>query len=211
MKYCTLIGEGHGEIIEKKSRFLGAAYPVSSQEEAQALIQAVRQEHYKARHTAYAMIIGSDGMLTKSSDDGEPPGTAGAPMLQVLMGAQLKDALVVVTRYFGGTLLGTGGLIRAYSQAAKLAVEDAGIGVMAMRSIFEARIAYAALDKVLYYVRQNGLPEPAAEYGSDVALTFRVGVEEERAVKEALVQLSQGGVILTDIGQQYEAVPVDLQ
>lgn len=209
MRYYTLIGEGHGEITEKKSRFLGAAYPVSSLEEAQEKIQAIRQEHFKARHTAHAMVIGSDGMLTKSSDDGEPPGTAGAPMLQVLMGAQLKDALVVVTRYFGGTLLGTGGLIRAYSQAAKLAVEDAGIGVMSMRSVFEARIAYPVLDKVLYYVRQNGLPEPAAEYGSDVALTFRVGMEQESVVKEALIQLSQGSAVITDIGQQFEAVPAD--
>ena len=209
MKYYTLIGEGHGEITEKKSRFLGAAYPVKSLEEAQERIQAVRQEHYKARHTAYAMVIGSDGMLTRSSDDGEPPGTAGAPMLQTLLGAQLKDSLVIVTRYFGGTLLGTGGLIRAYSQAAKLAVEDAGIGIMAMRSIFEARIGYPTLDKVLYYVRQKGLPEPAADYGSDVVLTFRVGTEEEAAVKEALTQLCQGNVAIRDLGQQYEAVPAD--
>ena len=205
MRYYTLLGEGHSEVVDRKSRFLGAAFPVSSQEKAQEIIHDIRQEHYKARHNTYAMIIGEDGMLTRSSDDGEPSGTAGAPMLQVLDGAGLKNALVVVTRYFGGTLLGTGGLIRAYTQAAKEAVDDAGIGVMTLHSCFKAVISYQVLDKVLYYVKQQGLSEPEAAYGSDVELTFSVEAGMEDSVKNALVQMSSGTVVFDDLPSRYEA------
>ena len=205
MRYYTLLGEGHSEVVDRKSRFLGAAFPVSSQERAQEIIRDIRQEHYKARHNTYAMIIGEDGMLTRSSDDGEPSGTAGAPMLQVLDGAGLKNALVVVTRYFGVTLLGSGGLILAYTQAAKEAVDDAGIGVMTLHSCFKAVISYQVLDKVLYYVKQQGLSEPEAVYGSDVELTFSVEAGMEDSVKNALVQMSSGTVVFDELPPRYEA------
>ena len=116
---------GFGEIIEKKSRFIGELYHIESSEEAKQLVAAAKKKYYDARHHCYAYILGNDGENKKYGDDGEPQGTAGLPMLSVLEGHDLTDCLVVVTRYFGGTLLGTGGLVRAYSAAAEEAIKNA--------------------------------------------------------------------------------------
>ena len=110
---------GQGEIVEKKSRFIANIFPVHSEEEALAYIEEIRKKHYDARHNCFAYVIGEKNEVMRGSDDGEPSGTAGRPMLEVLLGEELHDVLAVVTRYFGGTLLGTGGLVRAYSAAVK--------------------------------------------------------------------------------------------
>ena len=125
--FFTITNSGTDEIVEKKSRFIGYAEPVASEEEALAFIEKIRKKHYDARHTCYAFAIGNENTLLRFSDDGEPSGTAGKPILEVITGNQVVDICIVVTRYFGGTLLGTGGLVRAYTEAAKVALNAAGI------------------------------------------------------------------------------------
>ena len=123
--YLTPAGEGSSEYVEKKSRFLGRVFAVSSEDEARALLEAVKREHYDARHNCWCYIL--RGGAKRYSDDGEPQGTAGQPMLNVFEREGIENVLCVVTRYFGGILLGTGGLVRAYTAAAKDALLDAGV------------------------------------------------------------------------------------
>ena len=126
--YLTPAGEGSSEYVEKKSRFLGRVFAVSSEDEARALLEAVKREHYDARHNCWCYIL--RGGAKRYSDDGEPQGTAGQPMLNVFEREGIENVLCVVTRYFGGILLGTGGLVRAYTAAAKDALLDAGVNEM---------------------------------------------------------------------------------
>ena len=128
--YRTICQPGEVEHIIKKSRFIGAAYPVQTVEEALSLLETIRKRYWDATHNCYAYIIGENGEQKRFSDDGEPQGTAGMPMLDVLQKKDVTNLLVVVTRYFGGTLLGAGGLVRAYAGAAGAAVDAAGVTVM---------------------------------------------------------------------------------
>ena len=123
-EYKIIYQGGEGEIVEKKSRFIASCIPVKSEEEALGFIESVRKKYWDARHHCYAYVLGERNELMRCSDDGEPQGTAGKPMLDVLLGAGVHDALVIVTRYFGGVLLGTGGLVRAYSGAARAGTES---------------------------------------------------------------------------------------
>ena len=118
-KYITLIKGAEAEIVEKKSRFIAQVEVVSSEEEAYAFIEKIKKKHYDARHNCFAFSIGDEMPLLRFSDDGEPQGTAGKPILEVINGSEIHNICVVVTRYFGGTLLGTGGLVRAYTEACK--------------------------------------------------------------------------------------------
>ena len=169
-----LLEGGTSEVVVKKSRFLGITFPVETPEEAAEKIAGIRKKYYDARHNCYAYrLVGAE----KFSDDGEPSQTAGKPMLDVLSGAGLVGALVVVTRYFGGTLLGTGGLVRAYTEAAQEAVKNSGITEIRPKRQVVCRIAYPDLGKVQYLFREAGL-EPATEYLEDITLTADVPDED---------------------------------
>ena len=122
-EYRTIYRGGEDEIVEKKSRFIATVVPVNTEEEALEFVEKTRKKYWDARHNCFAYIIGERGQLQRCSDDGEPNGTAGKPMLDVLLGNELRNVAVVVTRYFGGTLLGTGGLVRAYSGAVKAGLD----------------------------------------------------------------------------------------
>ena len=135
-QYSTVCGCGTGEITEKKSRFIADVFPVASEEEAASHIEKIRKQYWDARHHCWAYVIGRNPGTERMSDDGEPAGTAGKPILEVIKGRRLTDVLVVVTRYFGGTLLGTGGLVRAYTSAAAEGLSRAGI----MRKIKGVRL-----------------------------------------------------------------------
>ena len=126
-KYVTIKGTGQAEVVEKKSRFIANVVPVHSEEEAMAEIEKFRKKYYDARHNVFAFQVGNEKQLQRYSDDGEPSGTAGMPVLDVIRGRDIHDVLIVVTRYFGGTLLGTGGLVRAYGQSAKEGLAAAGL------------------------------------------------------------------------------------
>ena len=209
MEYITVGGIGKGEYVEKKSRFLGEIHPVLTEAEAAAVVAAARKKYYDARHHCYAWILGEDGSAKKASDDGEPSGTAGIPMLKVLDGAGIRNAVVVVTRYFGGTLLGTGGLVRAYTNAAQEALADARIVRMCSCRVIGIDTEYSLLDRVLYYLKQNRIAPYEQVYSDRVSL--KITVEEDRAdgVVEDLVSLSKGTVRIQTLETGF--FPIDIE
>lgn len=155
-EYLALIANGQDEIIEKKSRFIGYARPAETEEEALEFIEEIKKKHYDARHNCYAFSIGTGQQpLLRFSDDGEPQGTAGKPILEVISGSGIRNVCIVVTRYFGGTLLGTGGLVRAYTDAAKAAL--AAGTVCKRRSMIRARLdmEYGDLGKLQYLIAKE--------------------------------------------------------
>ncbi|MBE6638201.1 MAG: YigZ family protein [Ruminococcaceae bacterium] len=154
--YTTLSGSGEGMYSEKKSDFLGFAKHVTNEAEAIAFIASLRKQYSDARHHVYAYLL-TEGNATRYSDDGEPQGTAGPPVLDVLAKRGIVDAVVVVIRYFGGTLLGTGGLVRAYTEAAKSAVEDAGVVTLVPYAVYSVKTDYADYQKLASECRKNGI------------------------------------------------------
>lgn len=168
---------GTGEITEKKSRFIATVAPVSSEEEALAFIEKTKKQYWDASHNCTAFTIGSRHQLTRCSDDGEPAGTAGRPMLDVLLGEDVHDTAVVVTRYFGGTLLGTGGLVRAYSGAVQEGLRHCVI--LEKREGVRLRICsnYSDVGKLQYLIAQNQLPLLSSSYTDQVLMEALVPSE----------------------------------
>jgi len=177
----TIVNRAEAEHVEKKSRFIAAAVPVTSEEEAASAINEIRKRHYDARHNVFAYVIRNSegrGVTKRFSDDGEPSGTAGAPVLNVIEGLGLSDALIVVTRYFGGTLLGAGGLVRAYSKAAKMAVEAAEIVEKLPYTETKVVVSYHQSGKTRYDIENGGFTITAADFGADVTFTVLVGTDK---------------------------------
>ena len=175
---CKPCGYGTGEYEEKRSRFIGEIFPVASEDEAKERIAAVKKKYPDARHHCWAWVL-PDGAF-RWSDDGEPGGTAGAPMLEILRGADVFGALCVVTRYFGGTLLGSGGLVRAYSKAAALALADAGTEPDPEKSRVEITVPWESIDRIHRLVREFGGTLVAQDYESDPnAAVLRAELLEE--------------------------------
>lgn len=190
IKLLTRSGEGYYE--EKRSRFLGITLPVSSEEEAQKLIAARRKEHPEARHHCYAFVIGARCELVRFSDDGEPSGTGGRPILDVLLGSGLHNSLVIVTRYFGGTLLGTGGLSRAYGAAAADALAKSGAGLLQTGAIWEARLSYSDYARADRSLLQQEIPRFSESFTEEVTLRLFLLPEQEEAVSALLADLTAG-------------------
>lgn len=155
-RYITVKGAGEAEIVEKKSRFIAHVRPVKSETEAIAYIESIKKQYWDARHNCSAFQIGSKNQIQRYNDDGEPGGTAGMPMLDVLRGRDIKDTIVVVTRYFGGTLLGTGGLVRAYSQSAKEGIKAAGLIERILHNEIRITVDYTLSGKVQYEALNQG-------------------------------------------------------
>jgi len=155
-RFTTIYKPAEIEIIEKKSRFIGHAFPVESEEEALAILADIRKIHAKAVHNCFAWQIGDDNRYTRQSDDGEPSGTAGMPILDYLRKGGIQNTLVIVTRYFGGTLLGTGGLVRAYGRAAKEATEAAIIIEKVLHAKISVKCPYNLQGKLQYEILNNG-------------------------------------------------------
>lgn len=165
---------GMGELTEKKSRFIATIAPVKSEEEAQSFIEQIKKQYWDARHNCAAFTIGSRHELTRCSDDGEPAGTAGRPMLEVLLGEDIHDTCVVVTRYFGGTLLGTGGLVRAYSGAVQEALKHAVILEKQKGIRLQIHCGYGDIGKIQYLFGQNRIPLLSSSYTDAVLLEVLV-------------------------------------
>ena len=202
-EYLTIGNVGRGEYTEKKSRFLGEIHPVSTEEEAAAVVAQARKRYYDARHHCYAWILGDDGAVKKASDDGEPSGTAGIPMLKVLDGAGIRNAVVVVTRYFGGTLLGTGGLVRSYTQAAQAALADAQVVRMCMCRVIGVEIEYSLLDKVLYYLKQQKVAPYDQVYTDKVSFMLTIAQDRAGQICEGLTSLSGGKAEILEIEEGF--------
>lgn len=195
----VLIEAGVGEIEEKKSRFIAHLSKVSTVEEANAYIDSIKKQYWDARHNCSALIIGPDGSMTRCSDDGEPSGTAGRPMLETLIHSGLTDVVCVVTRYFGGTLLGTGGLVRAYTDAVNDAVAKSKIGeeiIGAKRSI---NLDYTSYGKVEHYLGDKGISVLESEFGADVKLTLRTTKSNMDLISGDIVNLTNGTAVFSDI------------
>lgn len=191
-EYLAVKQEGIGEIIEKKSRFIGHVRAVGTEEEALAMIEQIRKKHYDARHNCFAYSIGTGSQpLLRFSDDGEPQGTAGKPILEVIQGSEIKNICIVVTRYFGGSLLGTGGLVRAYTEAAKAGIEAAEIGKRRLMIEAEIPMEYADLGKLQYLVANTDAKILDTVYEEKVVLKIRVYAPEYERFTAA-VQESTG-------------------
>ena len=202
-QYRMLSKGAQAELVEKKSRFIATIRPVSSEEEAVAFIEEMKKKYYDARHNCSAFVIGSKGELTRSSDDGEPSGTAGRPMLEVLTGSGIRNIAAVVTRYFGGVLLGTGGLVRAYSGAVKMALEQCE--TITRRSGVQMLIKtdYNGVGKIQYLLGSKDVVIQDSVYAADVQMTVLVPIEEYDRLCKELVEATNGRVGLEEVEKLY--------
>ncbi|MCI9619415.1 MAG: YigZ family protein [Dorea sp.] len=195
-EYRIVYTGGEGEIVEKKSRFIATAAPVRSEEEALQIIEQIRKKYWDARHNCYAYVIGERGELERFSDDGEPGGTAGKPILEVIKGEELRNTLIVVTRYFGGTLLGTGGLVRAYSAAAKAGIASSVIITRIPGIKLHITTEYTGLGKIQYILGQRGITTLDSVYTDKVELEVLTAEAEAEAVKAELTEGTNGQAII---------------
>ncbi len=183
---------GAGEIVEKKSRFIATVSAVSSKEEAEAFIASVKKQYWDARHNCSAYIVADKVDITHSSDDGEPSGTAGKPMLDVLLKEGVKNICVVVTRYFGGTLLGTGGLVRAYQAAVKEGLKNCIL--IEKKNGIKARVSvnYNDVGKLQYFFAQNEIEITESDYGTKVSMILLIPAQKESALEQKIAEMSAG-------------------
>lgn len=203
MNYFTISANAKASFIEKRSEFIGCIAPVKTNDEAVAFINSVKAEHRKAKHNVYAYILREDN-ISRYSDDGEPQGTAGVPVLDVLQKRGLTDVCVVVTRYFGGILLGGGGLVRAYSHAASLACDAANIMNMCLCHRLKITADYGMYGKISYLLPNFDTITVNSDFGSDVTLEILVLSEKLEALKNELTEATNGSVNITDCGELFE-------
>lgn len=187
-EYKTIIDPGTDEIIEKKSRFIGYIRHVETEEEASVFVQEIKKKHYDARHNCFAYVLGQEQPILKFSDDGEPGGTAGKPILEVINGKGLSDVCIVVTRYFGGTLLGTGGLVRAYTDASKACI--AATEVIRKQLVVPASLStnYNDLGKLQYLLGNESIPIVNSDYGENVILEVEIPIDDYDRIEKALIE-----------------------
>ncbi len=183
---------GEGRIEEKKSRFIATVQPVSSEKEALDFIAAMKKKYWDASHNCSAFVVGEHQELQRCSDDGEPQGTAGRPMLEVLLGKDLHNTAAVVTRYFGGTLLGTGGLVRAYSAAVQEGLNACTIAEQSYGVCLTIRTDYNSIGKIQYLLGRQNLPTLNAEYTDIVEIRTLVEKSQEQSLRDAVIEATSG-------------------
>ena len=201
--FLLLVKGAEAELVEKKSRFIATVRPVKSEEEAAAFIDEMKKKYYDARHNCSAFVIGSKAQITRSSDDGEPSGTAGRPMLEVLLGSGIRNIAVVVTRYFGGTLLGTGGLVRAYSGVVKEALELCETARQHFGVRFKIKTDYNTVGKIQYILASRNIGVEDSVYAADVAMTVISPIEEYDRLCKELVEATSARVGLEELERLY--------
>ena len=198
---------GEDEFVEKKSRFIGRVWPVETEQEALDRIAEMKKKHYDATHNCWAYII-RDGAV-RFSDDGEPGGTAGMPMIQVLQKEQLNNIVCVVTRYFGGTLLGAGGLVRAYTKGAKIAVDAAGKSMKRVWSVLYLPVPYTYYERIKLEVAAFDAIIRDTQFGAEVELEILVAAGKAQDFLDRIVDMTAGQVEGLVTGQEYRAFPVN--
>lgn len=191
-QYQIIYEGGEAEFVEKKSRFLATVRPVKTEDEALNFIETMKKKYWNATHNCWAYVIGERGQLQRCSDDGEPSGTAGRPMLDVLLGEEVRDVVVVVTRYFGGTLLGTGGLVRAYSHSVKIGLEASTIITKTFGYHISLRTDYTGLGKIQYILGQRQIPIVNSIYTDSVELELLIAEEEWPRVQAEITEGTNG-------------------
>ena len=192
----VITSNGTGEIVEKKSRFIGNVFAVGSVKEAEEKIAEISKKYWDARHNCYAYVIGENGENTKCSDNGEPSGTAGKPILEVINGAGITNVLIIVTRYFGGVLLGTGGLVRAYTQAAQAGIAASGVGELVYSQKLTLTVAYDKVNTIQYFLGQKSITIQDSRYAADVEFDICVKESDVEAIKNELVSKCEGQIII---------------
>ena len=194
---------GQGEIVEKKSRFIATVFPISNENEAIDIIEQMKKKYWDARHNCYAYVCGVNNEVARFSDDGEPSQTAGKPMLDIILSENLKNILVVVTRYFGGILLGGGGLVRAYSHSAKIGVDSAKIITMAHCLDMAVECDYTFYGKLTDFLSREETVILDTEYTDNVKVIFRIKSENKDNINAKLTDLSNGKVFSTVISENF--------
>lgn len=205
-EYLVPTGYGEDEFTEKRSRFIGRIWLVETEEEALSKIQEMKKQHYDATHNCWAYII--HGGAVRFSDDGEPGGTAGMPMLQVLQREGLNNVVCVVTRYFGGILLGAGGLVRAYTKGAKIAVDAAGKSIKRVWTVLYAPCPYSFYERVKLEIEAFGGVLRSTDFGAEVDMEILFPQANAQLFLDRLTDLTSGTVEGMEIGQEYRALPI---
>lgn len=203
LPYKIVCGSGYGEYEEKKSRFLAQIAPASSVEEAMAFVESIRKKYYDARHHCFAYVIGRNKEATRYSDDGEPGGTAGKPILEVLLGNDVTDVVAVVTRYFGGTLLGTGGLVRAYTQAVREGIAGVQTVRMCYGTEMTVRIGYGDAGRLQHLFEIRNVTVRSSRYTEKIEYDVRVPDEKCGEIQRAIIETTAGRAGITVTGQGY--------
>ncbi len=206
--YLTVARDGSAEIEVSRSRFLCTVARVGDEMGARGLIDQVRRQHWNAGHHCFAYILGPDRAVEQSSDAGEPSGTAGAPMLAVLRGQELSDTVVVVSRWFGGTMLGTGGLARAYAGATRAGLAEVGRAERILHELCEVEVDIAAVGRLEHELRARGARVLGVEYTGEALLRFAIPPRARAVTEEMVAELTEGAVALRVIGQQWVDSPV---
>lgn len=204
----SVCGRAEAEYVIKKSRFIASVCEVKTEAEATAFIDEVRKKYWDARHNCPAFQIGPNGQIQRSSDDGEPSGTAGRPILEVLKKRELTNTAVVVTRYFGGIKLGASGLIRAYSHAASLALDEASVVDYKPFTILTATVAYPLVSTIERFAEAKGASITDRAFAADVTFTLEVGQADSDAFTADLTNVTNGRVVCKKTGTVVKPVPV---
>jgi len=205
--YLTIAKNTTYEQTIKKSRFICSIARVSSDEEAQQFIASIQAANKKATHNCFAYMIGDNDQIQRESDNGEPSGTAGIPILESLKLAKIHNVVAVVTRYFGGIKLGAGGLIRAYSNTTTEAIHQAGLVQRIKQAILKITVTYALHDPLLYYLNENNLEVASEEYGVNVETSIYVNETDLKDVKEKLINRFNDQLQITEGDQRFNEIP----
>ncbi len=204
--YKTVLEGGVGEITEKKSRFIATVRPVKSEEEALAFLEETKKKYWDARHNCFACSVGLNREYTRCSDDGEPSGTAGRPMLDVILGEDIYNVAVVVTRYFGGVLLGTGGLVRAYSKAVQEGLAASRIIEKRHGIALKVTTDYTGIGKIQYIAGERNIPILNSEYTDKVVLELLIPSEDVEGVQKAITESTNGRARMEKERELYFAI-----
>ncbi|MGE5328376.1 MAG: YigZ family protein [Deltaproteobacteria bacterium] len=202
-RYKTVKSEGTAEIIEKKSKFIAHVRRIASEEEAMEFYETIKKKYWDARHNVYAYYIGGDSGIQKFSDEGEPSGTAGMPILQTIKNQGVEDVIVVVTRYFGGILLGTGGLVRAYSKSAGEGIKAAGIVEKIWSAKVHMRIDYNLLTRIQAISSNEGCCIIDTIYADLIDIYIAVPINKLEKLKKVILELTGGGLQIDEIDRDY--------
>ena len=211
-KRITVSGYGESLYEVKRSKFIGYCKPVLTAQEANDFVDEIRRKHADARHNVYAWILKKEISLQKYSDDGEPSGTAGLPVMSVLTKNEVTDCAIVVTRYFGGILLGKGGLVRAYTKAAAIALKEAGPKVMEMCAVMNFRCDYSSYDRLVFEIKNHGYVISRTDFGADVDIDVTVPLDMVEGFSDFMIQVSNGTIEVVKQGEieaQTEEVRVE--
>lgn len=201
--YLTIARDGEAEIEIKRSRFRCTLVRVESEEGARAVVERLRKQHWDARHHCSAFVLGPDAEVARSSDDGEPSGTAGAPMLEVLRGHEVSDVVAVVTRWFGGVLLGAGGLVRAYGESVRAGLDEVGTIRRSLLLEHEVVVSHAEAGRLENDLRARGVLVLDTVYTSDVTLRLGVPAEESDGLAPVVAELTGGTGDLVQVGSRW--------